>query len=139
MASVALSSSLVAGPESILRVGVADVAIAAGQVVYINTNGRLRLADADASPATAEAVGIALNGAAAGQPVTYLVEGSLTGLATMKVGQHYLLSNTPGSVSEAAVADITEDVTFVTFIGIATSTTTMKIKILASGVALNLV
>ena len=138
MASVLLPATIVPGPESILRVGVADVTILAGQVVYLNTNGRLRLADADASPATAEAVGIALNGAGAGQPVTYIVQGSLTGASGLKQGQFYLLSNTAGSISEAAVADITEDVTFVTFIGIALSTTSLKVNIFPSGVVSNL-
>lgn len=140
MASVVLASTVTPDSGATLRVGTAGQAILAGQTVYLDlVTGRLRLADADASPATADCAGIAMNGAGIGQPVTYLSEGIVNGLTAMKVGQHYLLSNTPGSVSEAAVADITEDVTYVTFIGIAISTTSMKVRILSSGIALNLV
>lgn len=140
MASVLLPTSIQVDPAAIIRTGTAAVPIAAGQTLYLDlTTNRLRLADADASSGTAECVGIALNSATAGQTVTYVTEGTITGLTGVKQGQWYFVSNTPGSVCEATLpGDLTEDVSFVTFVGIGLSTTSMRVNVFPSGVLLNL-
>jgi len=143
MAVISLPTSVTPGADANIRQGTSGAALQAGEVLYLNSvTGRLEVADADGAAATAEVVGIALNSApAAGQPVDYITDGTLNGATLLKSGQVYILSNTPGDVSELvtiAIPDTTEDVSYVTGIGIGLSTTSMKIKINASGVRMNL-
>ena len=82
----------------------AAVAITAGQTVYENASGQWDLADANASATTAACKGIALNGAAAGQPVKAHTGGDITlgaGAAPV-VGTIYVLSATAGAIAPAA-------------------------------------
>jgi len=66
--------------------------ITAGQVLYLTSNGEVGVASNDnANKDTVE--GLALNGAAAGQPVTYAKTGAeVTIGATLTVGTFYVLS-----------------------------------------------
>lgn len=111
--------------------GVAGATITAGQTLYIDAadSNKLKLADADAAGKTSPA-GIALNGASAGQPVAYLTEGLLTFNAVLTAGLLYVLSDTAGGIMPAA--DLEAGDTGV-FLGIATSTTVLNVKIIAGG------
>ena len=110
----------------------AGVSIAAGQAVYLDsTTNTLKLADANAS-LSAAAVGIAVNSGSAGQPVTYQPTGFITIGATVVTGTAYYLSATAGSIcleSDLVSGD------YVTFLGIATSTTVIALNIVQSGIA----
>jgi len=110
----------------------AGVSIAAGQAVYLDsTTNTLKLADADAA-ASAAVVGIAVNSGSAGQPVTYQPVGLITIGATVVTGTAYYLSSTAGGVcleSDLVSGD------YVTFLGIATSTTVIALNIVQSSVA----
>lgn len=93
-----------ASPASLNSVKInllAGVAITAGQVVYMNTSGAAALADASAA-GTAVAIGIALNGAAAGEPVTILVYGFCAGftLSSESYGELMKLSDTAGAIDD---------------------------------------
>jgi hypothetical protein len=79
----------------------AAVAITAGQVIYLNTGGRAALADASAA-GTAVAIGIALEGAAVGQPVPVLALGYVSGftLTSLAYGALLLLSDTAGAIDD---------------------------------------
>lgn len=117
--------------------GTAGVAITAGDVLALS-GGALILADADAgADETAiqrKPVGIALNDAAAGQPVSYAKPGSEVALgAVLTAGTAYYLSATAGGI--CPVADVTTGMTPVT-VGIAKSTTVLKVGFLHSGVEL---
>lgn len=81
----------------------AAVAITAGQAVYLDTSGTASLADASAA-GTAVVIGIALEGAAIGQPVPILVEGFVTGftLTSVAYGTILSLSDTAGAVDNGA-------------------------------------
>lgn len=138
MAVVSLPSTITYAAGALLRDGTAGVAIAAGEVVYLNAStGLLGLADADASAAAAAAIGIAVNSAAVGQPVKVLYEGTITNTgAIIKQGQTYVLANVAGDIAEA-VSDLTEDTSYVTSLGIGQTTTSIKIKINVGGVVLN--
>jgi Uncharacterized conserved protein (DUF2190) len=57
---------------------IAAVAITVGQVLYQNSSGKAAKAKADAT-STSDVIGIALNSADAGKPVTVLQRGSLSG------------------------------------------------------------
>lgn len=137
MAVVSLSTSILASADSLYRDGTAGVTIAAGEVVYLNTaTSRYALADADASAGTSVAVGIAMNGAAAGQPLKILVDGTITNATGLKAGQTYVLANVAGDIAEA-LSDLSEDTSYVCFIGIGLSTTSLRVKPLAGNVILN--
>ncbi len=83
-----------------LPYGVAGATITAGQVLYLDSvTNTLKLADANASAATAAAVGIAAHGAYAAQRLSYVAVDSLfTPGGTMTVGQRYFLSATAGAI-----------------------------------------
>lgn len=114
---------------------VAGATITAGQVVYQEAaTGLAKLADCDS--ATAEAripYGIALNGAGTGQPVEVLRAGSITIGGTMTAGVSYWLSPNPGGI--APYADVLAGDRAV-LLGVATSTTVLRVQILDSGVVL---
>jgi hypothetical protein len=114
--------------------GNALAAVTAGQVVYRDaTTQQFGLADNNGATATRVPVGIALNGAAAGQPLTILTFGSIAIGGTMTAGVAYYLSDTPGGI--CPVADIATGET-ATLIGIATSTSILRVDINPSGVTL---
>lgn len=86
--------------STITKTGIAGAAITAGQSVYLDaTTKTIKLADADASVAAAAGVGIALNNAASGQPVTYAVSGPINMGATLVKGTTYVVSATAGGVA----------------------------------------
>lgn len=132
MANLTITPSSVAMVLGPLVTKTAGVAIAAGEAVYLDsTTSTMKLADADAVD-TARASGIAVNSAAAGQPVTYQAAGTITIGATVVTGTAYYLSATAGSIcleSDLASGD------FPTLLGFATSTTVITISIVQSGIA----
>lgn len=118
--------------------GIAGVAIVAGEMVYLDpTDNRYKLADCDAIPASNPArspAGMALNSAAANQPLKIATSGGEVNLGTvLTAGTTYYLSPTPGKI--CPVADVlTGDSPVV--IGIARSTSVLRLGILESGVTL---
>jgi hypothetical protein len=80
---------------------IAGVAITAGHVVYQNTSGLAALADASAA-GTAIAIGISLDTAAIGQPITVLAMGFVTGftLTSETYGELLMLSDTAGDIDD---------------------------------------
>jgi hypothetical protein len=112
--------------------GIAGETIVAGKTLYQDTSGKLRLAD-DTSAAKAAAVGVALNGGGANQPITYIREGGLNPGGTVAVGTVYGITDTAGgigAISERAAAD------FVTVLGIGITSSRINLAIQASGVAI---
>jgi len=113
--------------------GVAGETLTAGQTLYRKAaDGKLYKAAAT-SAALAAAVGVALNGGAAGQPVKYCEGGGLNPGATVAVGTIYGVTDTAGGigpVSERAAAD------FITILGIGITASRINLAINASGVAI---
>jgi hypothetical protein len=73
MADISITAaSVVPSTNAVKRTGTAGATITAGQLVYkdASDSNKIKLADNDAS-AAATVVGIALNGASSGQPITY--------------------------------------------------------------------
>jgi len=89
--------------------GIAGTTVTAGQWLYKNDgtgqDGRLYLADADASVVTANVVGVAAHGAAAGQPLRYCTDdpdftpGGTLSLSAAADSAVYVLSATAGSAA----------------------------------------
>lgn len=139
MADLTISAaSVVAGSGAPTKTGTAGAAIAAGDVVYLDatTTGKWQLADSDAATAEARgltsSVGIALNSAAADQPIVVQTGGPVTLGAVLTAGTAYYLSDTPGKI--CPVADITGGDYFV-LLGLAASATVLNLDIQYSGVA----
>lgn len=134
MADVSVTAaSVVKTTTTLISEGIAGGTVTAGQPVYSDStdSNKLKAADADVQ-ATSVAVGIALHGAAAGQPLKYATSGNLTFNSCFTVGGIYVVSTTAGGIApdtDLASGD------YVTILGIATTATNLNIKINASETA----
>jgi hypothetical protein len=126
------AANVVAGSGAKKVTGTAGATIVAGEAVYYDTaTSTYKLADTDSATAAVRSpAGIALNGAAANQPVTVLTSGPITIGATVAVGDVYYLSGTPGKL--APFADVAAG-DYPCIIGICTSTTVLNVKIQEAG------
>jgi hypothetical protein len=128
------AANVVAASDTRKVTGTAGATITAGQTVYLDaTDNRYKLADSNGAAALRVPVGIALNGASSGQPLTIAERGAITIGATLTGGVAYYQSDTPGGICPVADVGASE---YVTLIGIATSTTVLDVSIVPSGVAL---
>jgi hypothetical protein len=136
MADLAITASAVlAGANATKASGTAGATVTAGQVVYkVAATGRYALADADhATAAVRQPAGIALNGASDGQPIDIITAGDLTVNAVLTAGTVYYLSPSAGGIAPLADVLSGDDVVV---IGIARSTTVLKVAIQIPGVTL---
>lgn len=99
------ASSVLKGANASTNQGTAGATITAGQPLYIDASdsNKLKPCDADASTAAANCVGIALNGASSGQPITYVTEDDdFTPGATLTTGLAYIVgATTAGDINPA--------------------------------------
>ena len=106
MADIALTAAQIAAIDpqkaEILPM-IAAAAITAGQALYQDANGKADLADANGS-GTLQFRGIALNAAAAGQPVSVLKRGRVYGytISSLAYDAPVFLSNTAGAFADGA-------------------------------------
>ena len=124
----------VASTAQIERRYLAGATITAGQAVYLDTaDNLLKLADANASAATAVLLGVALHGASAGQPLAVITGGDYNPGATVAVGTVYRLSGTAGGIAPNA-----DGVTgwYTSLIGVATTASNIRVAINNSAVAI---
>ena len=126
------AASVAQGSNANTSTGIAAVAITAGQVLYLNSSNQLALADADLSSAAAAVVGVALHGAASGQPITYQAGGDITIGATVTAGAIYVLGATAGAINPAS--DLTTNWR-TSIIGVAISASVIRLKIFNSDTA----
>ncbi|MCS6930560.1 MAG: hypothetical protein NZM43_13815, partial [Saprospiraceae bacterium] len=83
--------------------GTAGEALAAGDFVYIESNGNVRKADASAANAAKAAVGFVLSAVANGASATVYLEGNNDARSSLTVGALYFLSaSSPGGVTTTA-------------------------------------
>lgn len=129
------AANVAAGSDSQQERGTAGATITAGQAVYKDAaDGKYKLADNNsATAAVRQPLGIALNGASDGQPLTIHKLGDITIGATLEAGTTYYLSDTPGGI--CPIADVGSG-EYAAIIGIAKSTSVLAVKINYSGVAL---
>lgn len=126
------ATSVAAGGNARTRDGNAGAAITAGQVVYLDsTTNTYKLADNDSATAAVRSpAGVALNGAASGQPVRVQTSGLITIGATTVVGEVYCLSSTAGGI--CPIADIAAG-DYNTVLGVGTSVTQILLNITEAG------
>jgi hypothetical protein len=127
--------NVIAGANADKEFGKAGAVITAGQVVYKETaTGKFKPADSNSATAEAKTpYGVALNGAADGQPLAVCRAGDITIGATLTAGSPYYLSETPGGIQPAADLASGENVAL---LGLAKSTTVLALRIQAPGVTL---
>lgn len=114
--------------------GTAGATITAGQVVYLDTTtSTIKLADNDATAATAVVQGIALHAALASQPLQVIIGGSLGMGAIFTAGVFYYLSATAGGI--CPVADLVSGKR-VSQIGYASTTSNLVVQPINTGVTL---
>ena len=135
MPDLAITATAVVSAATNATNHIAGATITAGQMVYLAVaTDRIMLADSNSGTVEARTpMGIALNGASTGQRVTVQSSGNVTMNAVLTAGVVFYMSDTPGGI--CPVADIGSG-EFVCIVGIATSTTVMRLDIQASGVAL---
>lgn len=136
MADVSITAAnVVAGSGARIVHGTANATVTAGQAVYYDSStDRYGLADSNSGTAALRTpVGIALNGAANGQPLAVLLSGPVTIGGTLTAGVAYYLSDTPGGI--CPVADVGSG-EYSSVLGIATSAAILDVDINSSGVAL---
>lgn len=136
MADISITAANVAaGSGARTAVGTASETITAGQVVYQDSSTKeYGLADNNSATAGVRSpIGIALNGASDGQPVSVLLSGPCTIGGTLTAGVAYYLSDTEGGI--CPVADVGSG-EYAVLLGIATSTTVLNVNIQVSGVEL---
>lgn len=129
------AANVVKGTNAVTENGTAGETITAGQPVYkSSTTNKYMKADSNSGTAEAKtARGIALNGAAAGQPLQILLKGDVTIGATLTAGSRYYLSETAGGIQPEADLGAGENVCL---LGLAKSTTVLAVNIQAPGVTL---
>jgi hypothetical protein len=110
MGDIALTAAKIAvvdPDKALIDTYIAGVTITAGQFVYgIVSSGKIGLADEDASAEASWVLGMALNGAAAGQPVDVLRKGAVYGF-TLSGHAYWLpcsLSATAGAILDTAAS-----------------------------------
>lgn len=132
---VITGANVLPGSSAKISNGTAGVALTAGQVVYLDDlENKYKLADNNSATVAARTpVGISLNSCGINQPVAVLEQGPITIGSTLVAGVAYYLSDFPGGI--CPVADLLAG-EFPSIIGIATSTTVLKVNLQASGVAL---
>ncbi len=118
--------------STVTRRGIAAVAITAGDSVYVDSSGEIDLCENDQTAVEAACRGVALNDAAANQPVEYATGGEVNMGSILSAGQVYVVGAGAGGIAPEADPGTGN---FVTVIGVATSATNLKLGINQSGVA----
>jgi hypothetical protein len=115
------------------EIGTAGAAITAGACVYKDSSGLYQLSDANGAAALRVVDGIALNGAAASQPLTIAKEKSVVNIGgTLVAGGVYVAGATAaGDINP--VADLTTG-WYTTVVGVALTTGKLRLICYSSGV-----
>lgn len=136
--SVTAANVLMSSAGTFLSQYTAGATITAGQFVYLNSSSQWALLDTDASTGPGCGVndvrGIALDGAASGQPLVVCIKDpSFTTGATMTNGITIYGSTTAGGIT---MADIPTTAAYPVILGVAISTTKINLNSIASGVVI---
>lgn len=128
------AANVVPGADAMIERGTSGATITAGQIVARNTDNDYVLADANhATVALRTPRGIALHGASAGQPLAIARSGDVTLGAVLTAGTDYWLSDVPGGIAPRADVATGERAVL---LGVAESTTVLRLDIQDSGVTL---
>jgi hypothetical protein len=135
MADLTITAANVAkGANAVIFNGTADASVTAGQTCYVDLTdaSKLKLADNNASAATAVVKGIALHSTLANQPLALQTAGDITIGAMVAVGTIYCQSANAGAICPSG--DLATG-NYVSPLGIGVSSTVIRLAINNSGVA----
>lgn len=135
MADIAITAAnVLAGPNPQESTLIAGVAITAGQVCYKAADGTAKLAIANGAAPANTVFGIALNGAAIGQPVVLnKLDAAFAPGGTVAVNEVVILSGAVAG-NMAPIADLTAG-WFLTILGIGIGSNKLALSPVASGFA----
>lgn len=112
----------------------AGVSLVRGDTAYLDSStNTMKKADCNDTAATAAIAGVVLNDAGANQPVTVLTSGDLGMGAILTQGEIYVLSANPGKI--APEGDLSSGHRVV-LVGVATSTSNLRVRMWNSGAQL---
>jgi hypothetical protein len=134
--SVTASSVKPANANTGIGRGTAGATITAGQAVYADPADNFEIKPALSSNQTQanNVVGIALHGASDGQPIAYAYSGDVTFNAVLTAATTYVLGSAAGGISPSADLDSSSNTRYGVVLGMATSTTNLRMGLIASGV-----
>ena len=133
MATITLPTSTQPGNSASKIRSVAAAALAQGQIVYRDSNGKSNLARANAL-GTASVWGVALQSGTADTEVDIQTEGEVKGLSGLTAGTIYVLSDSvAGGIMPIADANTGD---YISIVGVAKSATVLALSINNSGVAI---
>lgn len=127
-----VASNVKPGASVVTKRGIAGEVISAGESIFVAADKTIQLCENDQAALDAACKGVSLNGAAVGQPVEYAVTGDVDMGVILSIGQTYVVGAAPGGIAPE-VDVVTGE--FLTVIGVATTTSNLKLGILQSGVA----
>lgn len=133
MADISITAASVTAASDARKIYVtAGGTITAGMPVYKDTadNNKYKACDANAA-ASAVCAGVALNGSSDGQPLTVCEEGDVTYNAVLTRAEIYCVSENAGGIAPKADVGTGE---YMSVIGVAISTTVLRVKPINSGV-----
>lgn len=142
MADLSITAANVVRVSGNVRNGTAGATITAGKAVYFDSSTgtwKLAVVDGTGSPTAntsgANGLGIALNGASSGQPLTVQIDGVINPGGTVTVGTIYVCSAAAagGIAPSADLSGVDNDL--VSILGVGTSTSQITLGVLASGAA----
>jgi len=133
MADVSFTAtSIKPGTNAQKQRGTAGATLTIGLAVYLDAaTNTWKIAHCETSDTTAAASGIALSEASSGQPVIVQTGGNLTTSAHLSLASPVYILSAAGAICPAA--DLANN-DYITIIGVATSTTNLKLSFNASGV-----
>lgn len=133
MADITITAGDVqAGSSARTTTGTAGETITAGQPVYLDSSTQRYKRALHTGSTTAVAVGIALHGAANGQPLSIQTAGAITLSAVMTAGEIYAVSANAGGIAPCGDLGAGD---YTTVLGVAESTSSLVLGIVVGGVA----
>jgi len=134
MAAISVTAANVLRVDGAVVSFLAGATITAGMSVYVDASGLVQIgtnATSAGSGVGALAVGVALNGGSAGQPIDIDTNGTVNIGGTVAIGMPYALGTAGGIIPVSDIAG-TE---FITMVGVGTTAANIKLGYNVSGVA----
>ena len=134
---VTAASVVAANSNTVIARGTAGATVTAGQAVWADPSASYQVKPAVATNVTqaTSTVGIALNGAAVGQPIAYATAGDVTFNNAFVAATVYVLSGAnAGGIAPSADLDSSSNTNYGTVLGISTSATNLRVGLISSGV-----
>lgn len=135
--TIVANSVVAANANTTIARGIAGATITAGQAVWADPGANYQIKPAIATNViqATNTLGIALNGAAVGQPIAYATAGDVTFNSAFVQATVYVLSGAnAGGVAPSADLDSSSGTNYGTVLGISTLATNLRVGLISSGI-----